>query len=255
MARHRGGHPYQDPEDVLGPEGDEDDGTDWEQEPPPAPLWRSRVLLPGVLMLALVVGAWWTVDWLITSGPEQGPAPGAVPVATGGPAPTGPEGPSAAAVPSADAGEGGSASEVIVHVAGEVKTPGIVTLPGGARVVDAVQAAGGPTGSAHLDHVNLAAPVTDGAQILIPGPDGPPPSAPVSTGNGAQAGSPGSATVDLNSAGPAELETLPGIGPALAQRIIDHRDQVGPYGSLEDLDAVSGIGPALLSRLDGEVSW
>jgi competence protein ComEA len=148
---------------------------------------------------------------------------------------------------------------VVVHVAGEVHEPGLVELPAGARVADALRAAGGPTTRAELDLLNLAAPAADASQILVPGPDTPP------AGSGTEPGAvPGvqpetagttNGAVNVNTADAATLEQLPGIGPALAGRIIDHREQVGPYGSLEDLDAVSGIGPAMMERLDGLVSW
>jgi competence protein ComEA len=151
---------------------------------------------------------------------------------------------------------------VIVHVAGEVHEPGLVELPAGSRVADALRAAGGPTSRAELDLLNLAAPAVDASQILVPGPDTPEaagaaPEAAASAQPGiAGAGGPGSAgTVNVNTADAAALEQLPGIGPALAGRIVEHREQVGPYGSLADLDAVSGIGPAMMERLDGLVSW
>lgn len=170
------------------------------------------------------------------------------------------EGQSAEGQPAGTAGS--AAAAVIVHVAGEVHEPGLVELPAGSRVADALRAAGGPTSRAELDLLNLAAPAVDASQILVPGPDTPAaagtaPEAAASAQPGiAGAGGPGSAgTVNVNTADAATLEQLPGIGPALAGRIVEHREQVGPYGSLADLDAVSGIGPAMMERLDGLVSW
>jgi competence protein ComEA len=127
---------------------------------------------------------------------------------------------------------------VVVDVVGAVAAPGVQRLPAGARVVDAVAAAGGATADADLARVNLARVLVDGEQIVVPRPGDPTP---------AQASQPtaGSATVDLNTASLAELDTLPDVGPVLAQRIVDRR----PYTSVDELDEVSGIGPTLLERL------
>lgn len=166
-----------------------------------------------------------------------------------------------------DGGAAAPADTVTVHVAGEVAEPGLVELPAGARVQDALQAAGGPTEEAAVDRLNLAAPAVDGSQILVPGPESDPgvenggggaaaAGTPAAAGTGVGGtGSGGPGGVNVNTADSATLEQLPGIGPALAGRIIDHREQVGPFGSLEDLDAVSGIGPAMMEQLDGLVSW
>lgn len=128
---------------------------------------------------------------------------------------------------------------VVVHVVGAVAAPGVVRLPAGSRVTDAVSAAGGAAADADLAAVNLARVLTDGEQIVVPRPGDPmPPPA------GAVPGT-SDGTVDLNAASPAELDGLPGVGPVLAQRIIDGR----PYTSVDELDQVSGIGQALLERL------
>lgn len=254
MPRHREGLHRSESTDAgidLGVGIDESTEVDWEEAPRPAPLWRSQILIPAVLMIAVVAAAWWTVSWLTTSGsPGTEAVPTSVPVSSDQPEPPDPP------VMSGSSVSGVQENETIVHVAGQVRTPGIVRLPASSRVVDAVQAAGGPTDEAQLDLVNLAAPLTDGAQILVPGPED---SAPSSPGTALAAtgavGSTGAATVNVNTADAGVLESLPGIGPALAQRIIDHREQFGPFGSLKDLDAVSGIGPAMLERLDGQVSW
>ncbi len=133
--------------------------------------------------------------------------------------------------------EVGEAAAVVVHVVGQVGQPGLVTLPVGARVADAIEAAGGAGVEADLSSVNLARIVTDGEQILVPRPGEVPPEA---------ASAPGSGSVDLNAASPATLETLPGIGPVLAQRIADWRTDHGRFTSVDELTEVSGIGPALL---------
>jgi competence protein ComEA len=122
----------------------------------------------------------------------------------------------------------------------------------GARVLDAVAAAGGATAEADLSLLNLARPVVDGEQVLVPRPGEEVPSPPA---GGAPAASPGQAPgapgarVDVNRATAAELETLPGIGPVLAARIVAHRDERGPFTSVDDLQSVRGVGPSLLADL------
>jgi competence protein ComEA len=228
----------------------------------------------------VIAATWWAVSWLTSpAGPTGAPAPQAAALDGregehgGGPGPAGP-GPSgtgpagAGQSPSAGGQPAGTvetpAEAVTVHVAGEVHEPGLVELPAGSRVADALRAAGGPTTRAELDRLNLAAPAVDASQILVPGPDTPvagsgaaPGEASGAGADAAGAGGPGSTdgTVNVNTADAATLEQLPGIGPALAGRIVEHREQVGPYGSMADLDAVSGIGPAMMERLDGLVSW
>jgi competence protein ComEA len=132
--------------------------------------------------------------------------------------------------------------KLVVHVVGAVRVPGLYDLPDGSRVDDAIQRAGGPKPKAALELVNLAAPVADGQQVVVPG----------RARGGATAavagGSLGS-KVHLNSATLEDLEALPGIGPVTAQKILDYRTQNGAFGSVDELDAVSGIGPARLEQL------
>lgn len=135
------------------------------------------------------------------------------------------------------AAEGGG---IMVHVSGEVRVPGLVRLPEGARVGEAVAAAGGVTPLADLSSVNLAAPLADGQQVAVPGRGRSDP--------GPAAGS-GVGRVRLNSATAAELEALPGVGPVLAGRIVAHREAHGPFASVEDLLDVPGIGEAKLAAL------
>lgn len=132
---------------------------------------------------------------------------------------------------------------VVVHIAGAVAAPGVHELPVGARVVDAVQAAGGASEGAELDALNLAAPVVDGQRIHVP-----------RVGEVGTAVWPGSdhlppALIDLNRASATELEELPGIGPAIAGEIVADRDRHGPFATVDDLLRVRGIGPAKLSAL------
>ena len=127
-----------------------------------------------------------------------------------------------------------------VHVLGEVSAPGLYALEQGARLVDALAAAGGTTGDADLAAVNLARLLSDGEQIVVPAIGESP-----APGEGAAS----DGRIDLNTADQAELETLPRIGPALAQRIIGWREDNGRFASVDDLLAVSGIGEKLLAGL------
>jgi competence protein ComEA len=128
------------------------------------------------------------------------------------------------------------AATVVVQVDGEVLRPGIYQLPVGARARDAIRAAGGPSPLADATAVNQARLLRDGDRLTLPARSA---SAVASEGS----------RVLLNTAGEAELISLPGIGPVLAQRIIAHRQREGPYQRLEDLLQVEGIGPKLLERL------
>ncbi|MGK5113339.1 MULTISPECIES: ComEA family DNA-binding protein [unclassified Geodermatophilus] len=184
----------------------------------------------GLLAALLVtLGTWWSRPQ-IEAVPE--PAPG-----------TSAATPSASTPASPSVGEVADASAtVVVSVVGLVARPGLVTLPEGARVADALAAAGGLLPDADAASVNLAAVVADGQQIAVGVPGATP-------GTGAAAGPAGTGLVDLNRATTADLDALPGIGPVLAQRIVDHRDQQGPFRSVEQLDDVPGIGPAIFAEL------
>ncbi len=153
---------------------------------------------------------------------------------------------------------GANGAEVVVHVAGAVSRPGVVHLADPSRVADALEAAGGAFPEADLGTLNLARPLTDGEMIYVVRPgETPPPSAGGNTGS-----APGSGTksagndgekVNLNTADLGALQTLSGIGPALAQRILDYRESNGRFTSVDQLDEVSGIGPALMERLRDHV--
>ncbi|GAB2838144.1 ComEA family DNA-binding protein [Microbacterium insulae] len=135
---------------------------------------------------------------------------------------------------------------VYVHVSGAVAEPGLYVLGEGARVMDAVAAAGGFADDADRAAVNLARPVSDGEQLAVPAEGEVPPTADPATG---AAGGAAGGVVDLNTADLATLDTLPRIGPALAQRIIEWREANGRFTSVEDLLAVPGIGDKMLESL------
>ena len=176
----------------------------------------------------------------------------------------GPALPPGSAAPSAP--PPGPAGPLVVHVDGAVARPGVVTVPAGSRVSDAVEAAGGVTTAADTRLVNLARLLVDGELVVVPlpgeevpvvagavapGPAGGPMTGGTATGGGvggAPRSGPG-APVDLNAADAAALDALPGIGPVLAERIVAHREEVGPFGSVDDLESVSGIGPSVLTAV------
>jgi competence protein ComEA len=136
---------------------------------------------------------------------------------------------------------------VVVHVAGAVAAPGVYELPAGARVADAIGAAGGPTDGADPNALNLAAPVLDGDRVAVPRIG-----EPADHGGGGQshAGTTvASGPLDLNRATVDELDALPGVGPATAAAIVAHREANGPFATVDELEAVRGIGPAKLESI------
>lgn len=193
-------------------------------------------------------------------GSDGGSTGAAAGEGAGDPVPSpGAEAPGAAkGAPMGEAATGG----LLVHVVGEVARPGLVTLSDGARVADAVEAAGGVTRKGDLTAVNLARTVVDGEQLYVPKPGEPVPggAAPGTTGSAASgAGAGGAAsgaagggsggTVDINTADAVGLEALPGVGPSIAQAIIEWRETNGAFASVDELDDVPGIGPATLDEL------
>ncbi|GAA4625916.1 hypothetical protein GCM10023196_032020 [Actinoallomurus vinaceus] len=206
-----------------------------------------RVLAVVGLVAALVAGAylWW-------SRPEPRPAPPVVvspaahraaPVDASAPSP---------AMPTTTAAPVSSPSPVLVDVAGKVRHPGVVSLPAGARVIDAIKAAGGPLPGARTGMLNLARRVVDGEQVLVGVDATPAPAVPpvAPSGPTLPAGTP----LDLNTAGAAQLDQLPGVGPVLAQRIVDYRTRHGPFRSVDELRQVSGIGAAKFDDLKALVT-
>jgi competence protein ComEA len=144
-----------------------------------------------------------------------------------------------------------AAKLLVIDVAGAVRHSGLYRLRSGSRIDDAIAAAGGATRKAQLDTVNLAAPVADGEQIIVPARGA---AAAVAAGAGPPAaGSSPSAPLDLNSATLEELENLLGIGPVTAQKILDYRQAHGAFHSVAELEGVPGIGPAHMAQLKGLV--
>ncbi|HEU5474480.1 MAG TPA: ComEA family DNA-binding protein [Actinophytocola sp.] len=181
-------------------------------------------LLAGLaLVLAVAVGV------TLSSGGVREPPPG-LPVAQAVPDP--------APMPSTAAATGGS---IVVSVAGRVVRPGLVTLPDGARVADAVQAAGGPAPGVDLSMLNIARRLTDGEQINV--------GIPAAPENAVPAAPDVPDKVDLNTASPAQLDALPGVGAVTAQRIVDWRIRHGRFIRVEQLREIDGIGPARYGQL------
>ena len=140
---------------------------------------------------------------------------------------------------------GTSNATITVHVAGEVVSPGLVAVPADGRVADAVAASGGSTRDADLARLNLAAPLRDGEQIVVPS---------ISEGASGTGAVEADGRIHINRATPTELEQLPGVGPVLATRIAAHRDDNGPFSAVEDLLDVPGIGEGKLAALRDAVA-
>lgn len=211
------------------------DGAGDEEDPPPVPHRRidpgrraAAALVVAALLAALVAGG-----VVLRGRPQEVVVPAVV--APGTPLP----GTSAAATP--------PPTDVVVAVAGEVTRPGLVRLPAGSRVDDAVRAAGGVVPGADVGLLNLARRLVDGEQVLV-GVDPPPGAAPAA--GPAVPGGP----VDLNSATVADLDALPGLGPVLAQRIVDWRTEHGRFTSVEQLREVTGIGESKYADLAAAVA-
>jgi competence protein ComEA len=138
-----------------------------------------------------------------------------------------------------------AAPGLVVDVVGAVRRPGLYRLSEGARVADALERAGGASRRAQLDLVNLAAPISDGEQIVVPRRGA---VAAVGGGGGGAPGAP-AGPVHLNTATLEQLDALPGVGPVTAQKILDYRQEHGAFASVDELDAIPGIGPARLEQL------
>jgi competence protein ComEA len=191
-------------------------------------LSRAQLLVYGAIAVALLlVGARWLRSHDDASGPEGGitraEASGTFEVEQGG-------------------------GELVVHVAGAVREAGVYRLPDGARVTDAIERAGGTTGAAVPDAINLAAKLADGQQVVVPAKAagagaGAAPTTPALAAGAA------SGPISLGTATIEQLDTIEGIGPVTAQEILEFRDEQGGIGSIEELDQISGIGPATMEAL------
>ena len=252
----------------------------------PAPVpGRLRVLVGRSAVIVLVIGAltWISISLIFNPAPESpagiqsvalSSAPTPPNTKDSGQAPNQQDPASSGAFPSTTGSlaEGSKdAQKLIIHIIGAVKTPGVYELPLGSRVRDAVASAGGLDPKAAPENINLAANLADGQQVRIPkrgekpissteppGTAGAPTSAADESSrpenSGFSSSVPG-ARINVNTAQNAQLQSLPGIGPALAQRIIDFRQSNGPFRSLTELDGVSGIGPALLGKIRDRVEF
>ncbi len=221
----------------------------------PALRWRVGLRVALLIAALAVLGGAWFWSQVAAGQPEVMPlsdisAQGSLPAGEG----TQEEEPHGAGPPELPS-ETPQAGTVIIHVAGAVAVPGVVQLPAGSRVHQAVAAAGGGTPSADLNRLNLAAVLTDGQKLYVPqaGEE-------IPAGSSASLGEAGEGTggggttsaggkVNLNTAGVEELDALPKVGPVLAQRIVDWRKEHGPFKSVEELDAVDGVGPKMLETL------
>lgn len=140
-----------------------------------------------------------------------------------------------------------ASAKLFVHVVGAVRRPGLYRFRDGSRIADAVRRAGGATRKANLEAINLAAPIEDGLQVLVPRRLPPPAAAPLAPSSEDPGAAPG--PVHLNLATLEQLDALPGVGPVTAQKILDYRQEHGPFVSVDDLDAIPGIGPARMEQL------
>jgi competence protein ComEA len=188
-------------------------------------LSRSQILVYGAVGVALLLlGARW-----IRAADEKAPgSPGGVSFAPD------------SSSPGTSSASGSGGRDVVVHVAGAVRKPGVYTLPAGSRVDDAVERAGGITGDGSPDAINLAARLSDGQQVVVPS---------TKAGGGPAAASAADGPISLGSATVEQLDTIEGIGPVTAQNILDYRDEHGGFSSVEEVDQVPGIGPATMEAL------
>jgi competence protein ComEA len=200
---------------------------------PELPITRAQALaLAGAaIAVALLIGR-----VLSPAGGASGAEPNALRVSS-----------AARGSPAARGGVSAAGPGVVVHVVGAVRRPGLYRLAAGSRVADALEEAGGAAPAADLALVNLAAPLADGQQVVVPARTA---AGDASTGTGTEDGGAAAAgPVHLNTASIAELDELPGVGPVTAQKIVDYREKHGAFSSVEDLDAIPGIGAAKIEQL------
>ncbi len=197
-----------------------------------------RIVTTAVAVLAVAAGGWWLLR--TPSPPTEAGLPYAATTTSSSPDAT-----ATATVSTVTAVE--SPADVVVHVAGAVAEPGVYELPSGARVHQAIEAAGGVLPRADPAVLNLAALLADGERIYVPRPGESVPLPTSGTASGSVGDPPG--PIDVNHATIEQLDELPGIGPATAAAIVDHREENGPFAGVDDLEAVRGIGPAKLEAI------
>ena len=261
-AHSHAGHGVEDPLDDLDDDLDDpEDGADDRADP-------VRGVRPGLTRTVLLVlaGAVLTAVLVVLLAPsllqrdaqpvDSAAAAGDQMEDQSAEGPAGTDAAAGAADPST-----GAAAAVVVHVVGAVGSPGVCELPPGARVADALEAAGGTLAGADVEGVNLARPLVDGEQIRVPrvGEDPAEVAAPQDgPADGTTGGQPGTGTdgsaIDLNTADAQALETLRGIGPVTAQAILDHREAIGRFESVDELLDVTGIGDATLAAIRDSVT-
>ncbi|MBW8173627.1 helix-hairpin-helix domain-containing protein [Ornithinimicrobium sp. Arc0846-15] len=271
QGRHRGGRFTREHVDLDADTPAED--IDEEPKPPvlsiPPAIQQGRFRLGGqavwgVLLTVALIAAVFMGKMYLSQATAPAPLPVAAQDGSAEPAPT------ETAEASTDQGAAATATPAptpaatVVHVIGAVKDPGVYTLPGGSRVVDALKEAGGSTDAAELSRMNLALTLSDGDQIWVPvlGEDPPdavvvesPSSSDVPTvGQGVASSDESLGAVGLNSASLHQLETIPGVGPVTAGRIVSFREERGPFTSVDQLLDVSGIGEKTLESLRPYVS-
>lgn len=212
------------------------------------------IAVAGVVLVAAAVAGY----LLLLRTPAAPPIEQRLPFAgaASGSTTTVPGPPGAPGTPGAPGSATSVPTELVVHAAGAVAVPGVHRVPAGSRVADLLAAAGGPAADADLDRVNLAAALVDGERVWFPrvGEEAPPAVAGSPAGPAGSPGSPGGTTaapgpVDVNTATVEELDALPGIGPAIAAAIVEHRERAGRFRTVDDLLDVPGIGDAKLAQL------
>ncbi|XAS69339.1 helix-hairpin-helix domain-containing protein [Micrococcaceae bacterium Sec5.7] len=218
--------------------------------------WRLGIRVAVLLgIVSILVGGWFW--WQVSAARPDVVPLGRVTASSSGPAAdagdSGIVGTDGATGSVGDAGPPADpdAANIVVHMTGAVKKAGVVELPKGSRIHQAITAAGGSTATADLNRLNLAAVIEDGQKIHVPQQGEVLPAGEGSDGGGAAegAGKQAGERINLNTAGVEELGTLPRVGPVLAQRIVDWRKEHGTFKTVEELDAVDGVGPKMLETL------
>jgi len=218
---------------------------------------RQIIAYAAVAVVVMAVGVRYVV-LPKTAGPEQ--AQGVVLAPVAALSQSGSQGPDGGGAAGSGTSSPSASPDVVVYVCGAVRLPGVVRLPAGARVTDALEVAGGPTGKAELAAVNLAAPVADGQQIVVPEKGAAqavttaPASGSTSGGLASAAAAGPAALVNINTASLEELDTLDGVGPSTAQKIVDYRTANGGFKTIDEIKEVPGIGDAKFAAMKDSIT-